>query len=307
LIGEGYPNSPRSQQEFARQELLWGSDGQAILGRSEVVVVGAGGTGTHVIAQLAHLGVGRLTVIDLDRIEQSNLSRLIGATPSDVGEPKVSIAERMVHSIRSSTLVTSINDSVLAIDTECLIKADAIVCCTDSHGSRALLNELAYQYLIPLVEMGIEVQTDGHGSRAGGGVRLVGPERPCLQCMQIVDSALVRRDFLSDDDLQEEVARGYVNGHAIEAPSVVSLNGVIASLAVLEVCSILVGLFPVVADRLVYRAERRSVSAVGTARDENCYVCGLNGLLGMGDARALPRRWNKPPSKSCLGYAATSD
>ena len=66
------------RDDHARQVLAWGDDGQHSLANSTVGVVGCGGTGSHVALQLAHLGVGRLVLVDHDVVEQSNLSRLVG-------------------------------------------------------------------------------------------------------------------------------------------------------------------------------------------------------------------------------------
>jgi hypothetical protein len=66
--------------EVARQVLAWGEGGQRGLAAARVAVVGVGGTGSQVAVQLAHLGVGELVLVDPDRVEVTNLSRLVGAT-----------------------------------------------------------------------------------------------------------------------------------------------------------------------------------------------------------------------------------
>lgn len=275
---------------YARQVLLWGAFGQAKLAQASAAVVGMGGTGSQVALQLAHLGIGRLVLIDPDVLETSNLSRVMGAGTGDVGDLKVDVIERAVRRIRPNLPVTRIAASVCAIDPGPLTGVDVVVCCTDGHGSRALLNELAYQYLVPLVDLGIEVQPAGAGSRAGGGVRIVRPGRPCLQCMGVLDPRLVREEFLSTTERKRERELGYLRGEAVGEPSVVALNGVVASMAVIEVCNLLVEMFAATPDRVVYRAEARATAAVGVQAESGCYVCGRDGLLGLGDARPLPRR-----------------
>ena len=74
----------RSEGWFDRQRLALGEHGQQILRRLHVGVCGAGGTGSVTFVQLVHLGVGEITVIDGDIVESSNVSRIIGATTSDV-------------------------------------------------------------------------------------------------------------------------------------------------------------------------------------------------------------------------------
>ena len=290
--------SAKHDERDARQMLLWGKRGQDRLRDLRVVVVGTGGTGSHVVTQLAHLGVGHLVVVDDDRLETSNLSRVLGSTAVDVGTPKVDVMAAVVSRIRPLTTVTAVASSILDLDASELAEVDAIVCCTDGHGSRALLSELAAQYLIPLVDLGIEVQPGPTGSRAGGGVRVVRPGDPCLHCMAVLDPALVREEFLTDEERDVERARGYLVGSDEPAPSVVALNGVVASLAVVELIDLVIGVFGSKPGRLLYRAEARSVTAAATKRDPACWVCGERGILGLGTARALSRRLPQPRAGS---------
>lgn len=278
----------------SRQMQLWGAAGQSRLRDLRVVVVGVGGTGSHVAVQLAHLGVGHLVLVDPDVLERSNLSRVIGSTADDVGISKVFVLANALSQIRRDVTVTAIESSVLEIDAAELAANDVIVCCTDGHGSRALLNELAAQYLVPLIDLGIEVQPGNGGSRAGGGVRVIRPGAPCLHCMAVLDSALVREEFLSDDEREVERARGYLRGVDEPEPSVVALNGVVSSLAVVELLDLVVGLFRQTPARVLYRAEARSVTVAAVERDPACWVCGETGLVGLGDSRPLPRRLTQP-------------
>jgi molybdopterin/thiamine biosynthesis adenylyltransferase len=282
--------SMAAEERDARQLLVWGADGQERLRAARVAVVGCGGTGSHVTMQLAHLGIGRLMLIDPDIVEESNLSRLLGATAEDVGRSKVEVLAAAATQVRPSLSIDRVAASILDMDVTSLACSDVIVCCTDTHGARALLTELAAQYLVPLVELGIEVQSAGNGSRAGGGVRVIRPGGPCLHCVGIIDPALVRQDFLTDAQRRAEAKRGYLRDATDPAPSVVSLNGVVASLAVVEVLDQLLGLFRGKPTRLLYRAEARAVTTAETVSDPRCFVCGPDGLLGLGDARGLPRR-----------------
>lgn len=278
-----------------RQMLLWGADGQRRIAGARVAVIGAGGTGSHVVTQLAHLGVGHVVLVDHDVVEESNLSRVVGATRDDVGAPKVQVMTAAVSRIRPETTAEAVCASVLDIDAAALLgECDAVVCCTDGHGSRALLTELSAQYLVPLIDLGIEVQPGRQGSRAGGGVRVIRPGQPCMHCMRILDPALVREEFLTDDERRAEHARGYLRGMYEPAPSVIALNGVVASLAVVELIDLLVGVFDSKPARLLYRAETRALTAAAVQRDPACWVCGDTGLLGLGDARLLPRRITEP-------------
>ena len=300
LIDNGDDNADPTfgDERDARHLLVWGLAGQTRLQRASVVIVGAGGTGSHLVLQLAHLGIGRLVLVDPDIVEPSNLGRLVGATTADVGRRKVEVLASTAARIRPEIVVESIAASVLDIDAKTLAGNDLIVCCTDGHGSRSLLNELAAQYVMTLVDLGIEVQSAREATRAGGGVRIVRPGEPCLNCMDVLDPGLVREDFLSDAQQRDESKRGYLRGNAEPAPSVIALNGVVASLAVLEVLHELLGLFASSPHRVLYRAEARSVTTADATSRDTCYVCGPAGISGLGDARRLPRRPSEPRTGS---------
>jgi molybdopterin/thiamine biosynthesis adenylyltransferase len=275
----------------ARQELLWGADGQAVLRESHVVVVGNGGTGSHVVSQLAHLGVGHLTLIDHDVVETSNLSRLIGATPTDVGRPKADVLAELVRAINPAAEVTPIARSVLDVDPAVYTGADVIVCATDGHDSRSLLTEVCVQYLVPVVDLGVEIVPDTGAFRAGGGVRVLRPGLGCLWCAGTLLPALVREEYLDEEQRARETARGYIRDRDVPAPSVVALNGVVSSFAVLEVCQLLVGMLGSGRSRLLLRAEQRAVTTVGIGRRAGCHVCGDHGVFGRGDAAPVKTRW----------------
>jgi len=195
----------------------------------------------------------------------------------------------LVRRVSSEIEVREVENSVLDVDASVLAECDIIVVATDGHGSRAWLTEFAEQYLICLIDLGVEIQT-GERMRAGGGVRVVSPGSGCLQCAGTLSAALVREEYLSSADIELERRRGYLRGDSAPTPSVVALNGVVASLAVLEVCELLTGLLGAPARRLLYRAERRALTTTAIERQEWCYVCGVDGLTGRGDNRPLPRR-----------------
>jgi molybdopterin/thiamine biosynthesis adenylyltransferase len=287
------PPPPEVQigDQVARQVLAWGEGGQRRLATAQVAVVGVGGTGSQVTVQLAHLGVGGLILVDPDRVEASNLSRLDGAVPGDIGRPKVQVLADAARAINPSAAVQAVPASVLDIDPALLGIADVVVCATDGHGSRALLTELAQQYLVPVVDLGVEVVPDARGLRAGGGVRVLRPGGWCLHCAGTLDAGLVREEYLDHQERARELERGYLRGANVPAPAVISLNGVVASLAALEVCQLLVGFLGSSGGRLLYRAEARALTTASVTRHPACYVCGHDGLLGLGDARRLPTRF----------------
>src|SRR5689334_7577265 len=88
-------------KDFSRQSFL-GTRAQEVLANTRVTIAGLGGGGSHIAQQLAHVGVGEIRLVDPDKIEPSNLNRLVGATQADVDQklPKVEIARRTIVGVR---------------------------------------------------------------------------------------------------------------------------------------------------------------------------------------------------------------
>ena len=86
---------------FDRSIRFFGREGQEKLAACRAAVVGVGGLGTHVVQQLAHLGVGALVLIDSEDLDMTNLNRYVGTRHDDriPGTPKVDIGERTVAGI----------------------------------------------------------------------------------------------------------------------------------------------------------------------------------------------------------------
>src|SRR5260370_39837237 len=136
--------------------------GQQKLQRMRVGIVGLGGMGSLIAEQLAHLGVGALTVVGLDKLETSTLNRVVGASGEDVGAPKVEVAERLIHRINPGIVVEPLHGSILKESiARRLLDCDLVFCCTDSHGSRAVINQLSYQYLVPVIDTGVRIDALG--------------------------------------------------------------------------------------------------------------------------------------------------
>jgi molybdopterin-synthase adenylyltransferase len=194
---------------------------------------------------------------------------------------KVDVLAGAVASINPAVTVTSIAQSVLQVEVARRLRdVDAIFCCTDTHGSRAVLNQLAYQYYLPVFDAGVRIDSrDGIVTRVGGRAQLLAPGLGCLSCSGLLDFAQVRRDLQSDDERAHDP---YIVGHREPQPSVVSLNGTVASLAVTMFLATFVG-FPGTARYQVYRLESGTVRAVAAPRDPACIVCSSCGVLGRGD------------------------
>lgn len=227
---------------FDRQGLALGSAGQEILRGLHVAIIGAGGTGSIVFLQLAHLGIRRITIIDGDFVAASNVSRVLGATAGDAGRTwKVDVAARYAERLGIGTEVRCLKghlgkDIPLTEIEEC----DLIMSCVDTQLPRALLNRLSYEKAVPLIDMGSAFRVDANGKITAGAGRVVGvgPGRPCLACWGHIDPDRIRIESLSEEQRAREVADGYIDGAAVQQPSVVAFNTAIAGAAVVELMRI---------------------------------------------------------------------
>ena len=125
--------------------------------------------------------MGKICLLDPDRLEETNLNRVVGATAMDVGRPKVEVAADLMLRINPKIKITALTGNVLlAREARPLLSCDVLFCCTDSHGSRAVVNQLAYQYLIPTFDLGLRIDVRaGKVASITGRVQMLAPGLPC--------------------------------------------------------------------------------------------------------------------------------
>lgn len=275
-------------ERFDRQVRAFGSEGQRQIAQLRVAIVGLGGTGSLVAQQLAHLGVRDFLLIDPDSLETTNLNRVVGATPADVGSHKVEVAARMVQAIHPDAVCKTVVGNIVHVRTAReLTNADVIFGCTDSHGSRAILQQISYQYLIPCFDMGTTIATErGQVQAIVGRVQLLAPDLPCFSCSGLLDPNEVRRDMMSP---AERKLDPYILGHTEPAPAVISLNATVVSLAVTMFMATVVH-WPSAGRYLLYNATNSSLRRVSATPQLNCYCCSGRGYLARGESVELAGR-----------------
>ena len=262
---------------FERQRQLFGDLGQERLRRATVGVVGGGGLGSFVVLELAYLGVGNVVVVDADLLELSNRNRLVGAWESHPdGVRKVDVLRAVVAMVDSRIRVVA--KAVHFPSAECLRAledVDVLMGCVDRDGSRLEVNEFACERGLPLVDMASDTFVEGQEMLFGGRVSVAAPDTGCLSCQGVLSQSEVRADLSSEGQRADEQAIYGVAHEALRGsgPSVVSVNGVVASLGVTEMLAILTGLRPPLA-QLDYRGHVGLVRRV-VDRVADCYYCGL--------------------------------
>jgi|ERR1700733_931748 len=281
------PTNPNElvPQIFDRQIRAFGEAGQRLIQSLTVAIVGLGGTGSVAAEQLAHLGVRQFILIDPDEVELTNLNRVVGATKSDVGRAKIGVAADHILAIAPEASVRCVRGDVTrAYVAKELILADFIFSCTDSHGSRAIVQQIAYQYLIPCIDVGsLLTSVDGRVTGIYGRIQALTPGLPCFTCSGLIDAEEVRQDMMNE---WERRLDPYIQGAREPAPAVISINSTVTSLAITMFMAMTVGI-PSEGRYLLYNAKAPSLRSVTASANPTCYICSPSGVLGRGDAQAL--------------------
>lgn len=273
---------------FDRQILFLTAGGQRRIASTRIVVVGIGGLGSHLVQQLAYLGAVNLVLIDPDCVEESNLNRLVTAFPSDVGVYKVVVLGHFIRRLHGDACPQEIPKDLATYESfEAIKAADVLVGCLDDDGPRFLLNQLAAAYSKTYLDLASEIGEDR--TSFGGRVSFVRPGKGCLWCRGTIDEREVRAWLETPADRR---MRDRVYGQRVDegapGPSVVALNGVVASLGVMELMVELAGVRRAY-DELTYRGPHgvvtRSLEKQNDAK--SCRVC--QEVAGSGDAEDLER------------------
>jgi molybdopterin/thiamine biosynthesis adenylyltransferase len=226
---------PRPRMD--RQTVAIGPASDQRLARAVVAVAGTSGGGGHVCQQLAHAGVGTIIVVDDDTVDTTSRGRLVGTRYDDDGQLKTDVMERLINEIDRGITVVNVPHRTSHPDGRAaLARADVIVAAVDRLDARAEINAIARRYLVPLVDVGIGLESDGARLISGTGqVIFTLPGGPCLRCTPLLSDAALARE-------QRLAPLGYDrNPDAPGEPQVVSMNGLLASQAVTVVIGAITG------------------------------------------------------------------
>jgi molybdopterin/thiamine biosynthesis adenylyltransferase len=204
---------------LVRQGFL-GPDSDQILGSTRIGIVGLGGGGSQVAQQLAHVGIGHFVLSDFDRYEDKNHNRTVGGEYRDIRRSsyKVKIARRLIQRINPEAEIIEVRDSwQMALSK--LRSCDVLFGCVDSFAQRDQLERLSRRYLIPYIDLGMDVHSLPSEYVLHGQVVLSMPGSLCMRCLNLLRPELLERE-----------AQEY--GSAGDRPQVIWPNGVLASSAI---------------------------------------------------------------------------
>ncbi len=226
-----------------------GEAGQRRLKASRVLVVGAGGLGSPVLLYLAAAGVGRIGVVEFDRVEPSNLNRQVLYTEADVGQSKAEVARRRLLALNPHIEVVAYPERFTPELAERIVpEYDLLVDASDNFPTRYLANDAAVLFDRPLVQGAIyrfEGQLSVFHHRGG----------PCYRC-------LFRRPPRRQPACSEAGVFGV-------------LPGTVGALMATEALKVLLELGEVLSGKLLlYDALEAGFRTLAFPRDPGCPVCG---------------------------------
>jgi adenylyltransferase/sulfurtransferase len=271
--------SPTEMERYRRHLVLpeVGLDGQARLKQARVLLVGAGGLGAPVALYLAAAGVGRLAIVDGDRVDITNLQRQVVFTVDDVGRPKADAACERLRALNPHVDLVSYPVRLTHANAPSMIREyDIVVDGSDNFPTRYLVNDTCAVLGIPHV----------HGSvlRFEGQVSLFGADDgPCYRCL-----------------FPEPPGPGVVPDCA-EAGVLGVLPGLVGAIQAAETIKWIVQAGTSLSGRLLrIDALTMRFSEVAMARDPACPVCGSVRNVPAPDRRTSPAPRRKEEARVSL-------
>ena len=238
---------------YSRHILLeeFGIDGQARVSAGHALVIGAGGLGSPVVLYLAGAGVGRITLVDDDEVDLTNLQRQIAHTAARVGQAKVRSAAAAMGDINPTIRVdTHVRRADAQLLEELVPQAQVVIDCSDNFATRQLVNQACVRHGRPLV--------------AGAAIRFDGQ----LSVYDTRDEASPCYACIFPPDAHFEETRCAVLG--VFAPVV----GTIGVLQAGEALKLLAGIGEPLSGRLLmFDGRTASFDTLRVARDPGCPVC----------------------------------
>lgn len=257
VAGAAGPTGRIDPDEIDSSLGLFGTEGHRHLAGLRVGLVGCGGVGSILAEHLSRLGIGEIVAIDFDHIEEANFNRHEGATEEDVEKDrlKVEVSKRVAEESATApdfsfrpvvgSVAESQSQEYAALQTA--LDCDILVSTADTHHSRAVLDELAYAHLIPVIDGGTVLHlTDGDTlhRRSQCQVTVAGPGHPCLECAGVWNHSGL------GEELTKPQSRGYVDQEGEQsddgdrALSVIDTNALVASVIGQRLKAIALGVAP---------------------------------------------------------------
>ena len=286
LVQNWLHETPPPPDQFDRNIRAFGGEIQKVLGDLHVSVVGCGGTGSAVIEQLVRLGVRHLHLLDPDTLTASNLTRVYGSVPEDIGKPKVDVSAAHMGRIAPDAKVIATQDKItMEATAKLLLDADVVFGCTDDNAGRLVLSRIASYLLTPVIDCGVLLSSGGGGQIDGiyGRVTMLVPGAACLVCRNRIDLQRAAAEMLAPEEHRRLAGEGYAPGLVGVEPAVVAFTTQVAAAAVIELLERLIQYGPEPAPtEVLLRTHEREVSTNDQDPRDGHYCHPGRGKLGLG-------------------------
>jgi len=227
-------------------------EGQEKLLASHILIIGAGGLGSAAAPYIGAAGVGKITLVDHDKVELTNLQRQIMHSQNSIGKSKVESGKQFLQGINPSLIINGVE----AIASEDLLNKllptiDIVLDCTDNFATRHLINAGCLKHQVPLVS-GSALKFDGQLSVFDFRNAI----SPCYACL------------FSPEEQFEEVSCASMG---IFSP----LVGIIGAMQAAQALQVLIGFGqPLVGRMLLWNALNTQIDEIRISRNPECTICG---------------------------------
>jgi len=225
-------------------------DGQEALKQSTVLIIGAGGLGCASSQYLAAAGIGKITLVDFDTVELSNLQRQVLHHDCDIGTQKVLSAKASLQKLNPHLLIDTVSAKLNDQEMLALIEKHHVVLdATDNKSTRNQLNRLCFQSKTPLVS-GAAIRMEGQVS-----VFTYQDNEPCYECL----SALFDNTALT----------------CVETGVMSPVVGIIGGIQALETIKVIANYgIPYKGKLMIFDALHLSWREIKLQRNKECTICG---------------------------------
>lgn len=229
-----------------------GIEGQEKILSAHALIIGAGGLGSPAAFYLASAGVGRITLVDNDTVDLTNLQRQILHTTERIGQAKTDSGKTCLTQINPEVQVVALNERLAGERLNALVaQASIVLDCSDNFSTRHAINQACVSHNVPLVS-GAAIKFDGQISVFDTRSH----EAPCYACL------------FPPSQQYEEIHCGTMG---VFAP----LVGIIGTMQAAEALKLIVGIGESLAGRLLLLdARNMDWTSIKITRNKSCAVCG---------------------------------
>jgi len=227
-------------------------DGQEKLLAAHALVIGAGGLGSAAAPYLTAAGLGKITLVDHDSVDLTNLQRQIMHTQNSIGQNKAASGKSFLQNLSSNIVINAIEKKADAeLLDQLLPTVNVVLDCTDNFATRQMINRLCVNHQTPLVS--------GSALRFDGQISVFDPRSkisPCYACI------------FPPEERFEEVSCASMG---IFAP----LVGIIGTMQAAQALQVIIGFGePLVGRMLLWHARNTQIDEIRISRNPDCAVCG---------------------------------